>query len=600
MKPIETAAGLYREIKRRGLHLREKNGRDNALLQQLTSRLGCPDTQLQSFLDTSDMSAEAFLRVFLQLAAPFARMFQEIWDYLNRELAPKATETISVRFGFEDSDDQCSIDLEQFRRYVNTAQRVVAPVAMELWPLEALHGLFPVGRKLTDAARDRTWELYEQHGRYEPGKPYDLPSVPPSGHPFDDVVVSVRDVFKHIIDGYVTERCEQERIRRLPELTNEGGESNDRPSLQRAAFLLTDLLPTWFYILDRCSHIPARAKDDALDEYESNVKPLLTSGTALGEVPLLAALDVLDLPFWRHRWHTYEVWATVLTLRLLDDYRPALRIQEGYVPLDGYSAAVIADLKTREHPSACVAVQIETPFERGKRKAIKPDLRICFADPIFPDNTAGVFEFKQRCRLDSRSLREMATAYTEGCPNSGGCVILNYDRTDPSASLPPRSRLIEDVQPLNRTSIEMVRQTLHDILQTAGIEPLNEEITVLLDVSYSMGDSYQSGDVQRVLREILAMSWVRILRFNDCLVEGGDLDAATAKSLSTGGGTQLGRALSDIESIYGLPSKLLIVTDGEHDHPRDVLSRVPTVRECLPSKIGDNMDWLRGKGRLTG
>ena len=28
-------------------------------------------------------SAEAFLRVFLQLAAPFASMFQEVWDYFD-------------------------------------------------------------------------------------------------------------------------------------------------------------------------------------------------------------------------------------------------------------------------------------------------------------------------------------------------------------------------------------------------------------------------------------------------------------------------------------------------------------------------------------
>jgi len=593
VKPIETASDLYREIKKRGLHLREQNGRDNALLQELTAKIGCPDTRLQRFLDASDLSAEAFLRVFLRLAAPFARMFQEVWDYLNRQLAPKATETISVRFGFEDANDHCSIDLEQFRRYVETTQRVVAAVTTELWPFDALHGLFSVGRKLVDAAREPTWKLYDQHGLYEPGKPYDMPIVSFSGHPFDDIAKSVRSVFQYVIDGYVNERSQRQCVRRLPEVREEERASDDRPSLQRAAFLLTDLLPTWYYILARCSGIPARAKDGALHEYDRSVKPFLTSGTGMAEVPLLEALDILDLPFWRHRWHTYEVWATVLTLRSLEDYKPALRTKGGHSSIDGYSAAIIADLKARERPSACVAVQVETPFKQGKRKAIKPDLRVCSGDPMSTDNTAGVVEFKQRWRIDGKALAEMALAYSNGCPSSGGVVILNYDNTGTPVSLPPRSHIIEGVQPLNQSAIDVFQQRLSDILRTAGLEPMNEEITVLLDVSSSMGDSYQDMEVQSFLRALLAMRWVKILRFNNGLIEGGDLDAATAQTITTSGGTQLGRALSDIEALFGLPGKLLIVTDGEHDNPKDILGRIPNVRECLPKEIGKYMDWLR-------
>lgn len=593
MKPIETAGALYREIKKRGLHLRPRNGRDNALLEELKSKLGCQDSRLQRFLDSSDLSAEAFLRVFLQLAAPFACMFREIWDYLNQQRALKATETISVRFGFEDSDDRCSVDLEQFRRHVQTTERVLVRVATELWPFNALHGLFEVGRKLVDGGREPTWRLYDEHGCYEPGKPYDLPIVRSTGHPLDEVIKSVRDVFQQIIDGYATEREHRECARRLPEVREDTEQSCDRPSLQRSAFLLTDLLPMWFYILARWTDIEISAKDAALQEYGKSVKPFLASGKGFAQVPLLAALDVLDLPFWRHRWHTYEVWASVLTLRSLQDYKPALRIEKGHLPLDGYSAAIVADLKAREHPSACVAVQVETPFKKGKRKAIKPDLRVCIADPTASDNTAGVVEFKQQWRIDAKTLAEMAFAYSYGCPNSRGVVILNYDRTDTPVSLPPRSYLIEGVQSLNRGSIDLFQRRLSDILQTAGLDPMNEETTVLLDVSSSMGDSYQDTDVQRFLRALLAMPWVRILRFNNGLLEGGDLDVATAQSLTTTGGTQLGRALSDIESLFGMPNKLLIVTDGEHDNPRDILSRIPKVRECLPKEIGEIMDWLR-------
>lgn len=593
MRPIETAGDLYREIKNRGLHLQKDNGRDDALLRELTAKLGCPDTRLQRFLDSSDLSAAVFLRSFLELAAPFARMFQEIWDYLSRELAPRAGETISIRFGFDDAHDQCAIDLEQFRRYVQTTQHVVAEVTTQVWPYDALHGLFAVGRKAVDAADEAPWKLYDRHGRYEPGKPYELPVVHVSGHPFDDAVQSVRSVFQHIINGYVTERNQQECVRRLPEVREDEEDANERQSLQRAAFLLTDLLPTWFFVFARCNSLPASAKDEAFDEYAQSVKPYLTSGTGVAEVPLLAALDVLNLPFWRHRWHTYEVWATVLTLHLLEDYKPALRIEKGRAPLDGYSAAIVADLKARNHDLACIAIQVETPFKRGRRRAIKPDLRICLDNPTLSQNTAAVVEFKQRARFDRKSLHEMACAYTDGCPNSGGCVILNYDKTDVPISLPPYSHLVEGVQPLAPANIDMFRQRLSDLLHRAGLVPVSEKTTVLLDVSSSMGDAYQTPEAQRYLRALLAIPWLKILRFNNGLVEGGDVDARTAAGLTTSGGTQLRQALTEIESLYGMPSKLLIVTDGEHDNPSDILTRVPKVRECMPEEIGSNIEWLR-------
>jgi hypothetical protein len=515
-------------------------------------------------------------------------MFQEIWDYLSQQTAPKATEAISVRFGFKDSDDSCSLDLEQFRRHVETIKRLFASVATQLWPFDALNGLFDVGRMLVGQDRG----IYGQDERYQPGKPYDLPLVRTSGHPFDEVVKNVRDVFQQIIDGYVIEREHENSARRLPEVTRDAKESNGQSSLQSSAFLLTDLLPTWFFILANYNAIGSEAKDAALQAYERVVKPSLTFGIGTAEIPLLAALDILDLPFWRHRWHTYEVWATVLTLRSLQDYRPALRIENGYAAIDGYAAAVVADLKAREYPRANVAVQVETPFRQGKRQAIKPDLRVCFADSTLADNTAGVVEFKQRLRIDGKELGEMADAYSKGCPYSGGVVILNYDRTGTPVSLPPGSYLIEGVHPLNRSAIKLFQEKLFQVLQAAGLHPMNENI-VLLDVSSSMGDSYKDKEVQSFLHALLAIPWVKILRFNDGLVEGGDLDAATELHIATGGGTQLGTTLLEVEHLFGLPDKLLIVTDGEHDHPREILSRIPKVIECLPSEIGKNVSWLR-------
>ena len=184
-------------------------------------------------------------------------------------------------------------------------------------------------------------------------------------------------------------------------------------------------------------------------------------------------------------------------------------------------------------------------------------------------------------------------AYSSGCPNSGGVLILNYDNAGTIVSLPAQCHILEGVEPLNQNAIDMFRRQLLDALCAAGLKPMDEVTTVLLDVSSSMGNSYQDAEVQGFLRALLAMRRIRLLRFNNGLIEGGDLDSAAAETLTTSGGKELGRALSDIESLFGLPHKLLVVTDGGHDHPKDALSRIPNVKECLPKDIGMHFEWLK-------
>lgn len=582
MEPIETAADFYTEIKKRGLHLRKENGRDNALLSQLATKLGCPDIHLQKYLNESDLSAEKFLIEFMHVAAPFSKMFQEIWEYLSRQCAPRAGETISVRFGFE--EDGLSINLEEFRQYVETARRVVSTINTELWPVKAFDELWGVAKALGNISTD----LYSQIGHYRPGEHFDLPDISPSDHQFDPIIKSVRSIFQQIINEYAYEHEQNQLERRLPEIQVA---ERSYSSLNNLANRLTDLLPTWYYVFVAYKTIPVSAKDKALVVYENNVKPLLTPSTDIKEATIREALDVLNLPFWRHRWHTYEVWATILTLRSLDNYCPSLRQKEGKIPIDGYSAEILADLKSKEHKSACLAIQYETPFSDGNRKAIKPDLRICFGDPADVKMTAAVVEFKQRNTLDSGTLNEMAHAYSKGCPKSGGVIILNYDDTRSAITLPEKAHLIEGVQPLNRDAIKQFQERLLAVLDDAGLGPDDRKVMVLLDVSGSMGDSYCDVDVQTNLRLLVEKRWIKILRFNSGLVSGGDLDETSMQALATAGGTELGRALAEIENFFGLPSKLLLITDGEHESPA-VLRRIQSVIQCMPGEIGNHIGWL--------
>jgi hypothetical protein len=589
MKTIETASELYREIKNRGLHLRRQNGRDNVLLDELILKLHCPNKRLQSFLDSSGISAEDFLKVFLETTEPFAKMFIEIWEYLHLNCASKAFETVSIRFGFSDRNDKCTINLEQFRRYVETGKKIISPVRYRIWPLEALNQLFKLGVILSPD-NNSLRKYYENVGRYRPGKPYKLPKIATGSHQFDQILNNIQGIFQKIIDEYT--RIKEEDNHNIPELQDSNKENEDLIALKQAAYLLTDLLPQWYGIFVVYPSIAQELKDEGYKYFKKNIEPILKSESTLRLVPLLEALDILDLPFWRHRWHTYEIWAGVLTLKTIDDFQPELVVVDGHLPLDGYSGAIIAYLKSANFEKACVAVQVQTDFIRGKRKAIKPDLRICFSDDLLPDQTAVVVEFKQRTNLDRNYLEVLFKDYSDGTPNNRGVTILNYDITRVRATLPPNCFLFEGIQPCNLGIIEDFTICMREIMKRTGIAPVLNNI-LLLDVSISMGGSYESKIVQQALRTASKMKRIKILRFNNGLVAGGDLDESDLLSLTTSGGTELGKAIKDIERMFGLPDKILIVTDGGHEKPKEILSQIPFVKECLPEELENDLIWLR-------
>jgi hypothetical protein len=113
---LENAAALYRARKERGLDLRSNHGRDRALLAKLAEKLNCPDLKLQAYLDNCpEISAEIFLREFLRIAEPFAKVFEEIWQYLAEHVAPAAAKRFPSWFGLDPARSE-EVDLDAFPR----------------------------------------------------------------------------------------------------------------------------------------------------------------------------------------------------------------------------------------------------------------------------------------------------------------------------------------------------------------------------------------------------------------------------------------------------------------------------------------------------
>lgn len=580
-KPIETADQLYSEIKKRGLHLRRKQGRDNALLTELCNDLGCPDRQLASFLKHNKMPAEKFLRSFLQLSAPFAMMFKEIWEFLALADAPDARETIRIRFGINERSP-LELDLEAFREFTRTGEKIITLASAELWSYESLHRLFEIPINILKAKNEVRLQPSKQ---YRPGEPYQMPSVQDSSDEFVKMIQQIRDAFQEIADAYAAEVAS---IRTVPELKfNEGA-----GSLNNVAVLLTDLLPLWSVVFARVDDFPAASKREALEYFDREVKPHLRHCSTEVEVDVMEALDVLFLPFWRHRWQTYEIWATVCVLQGLTQFRPQLVIDGTYCSLDGFSAGIVALLDTIDD-DACVVLQMQTPFRSSGRKAIKPDLSICRDQTLSAESRAVVVEFKQRVRLDCAHVEEVGSSYFMGSPEVGGVVIVNYDKVAITPTLPDRVSYLEDIRPDRVSGIEAMRDLIDDAMDHAGLEPRRSRVVALLDVSSSMGRLYESPSAQTGLWSLLGLGGVNVFRFNNGLAEGGDLDdRRDVGSIQTSGGTDLDLALQQIEQALGIPHVLLLISD--HGYRRTAkLDSIESFKECEPEQLSEGVLWLR-------
>jgi hypothetical protein len=416
-----------------------------------------------------------------------------------------------------------------------------------------------------------------------------------------NVAQRVRNLLQDAIDQETEMKANpKEHERSLPELECEGDlkSREDRPP-EYYRLPLEDLMPAWHAILKNWRTIEGSRKQEAKRFFDREIEPLLESSTRHIAARVLQALDLLDMPFWRHRWHTYEIWATVVALQTLDEYKPMPIVVARRIPLDGTQPALVARL-SGEVPGF-VHVQSETTLPSTasiqsvlwKRK-IKPDLRVGLTDPASHDGTVTIVEFKQRRDLDQKHVMKVMTAYSAGSPRGGGVIIINYDDAPaPSPGPPSGCCLLGNVRPGPTGDVEAYKRAVKWAVKQGGLQPpRRRKDCVLLDVSGSMEDQYKNSKAQTALRRLLALPYVTVLRFNDGLVSGGDL--REDGTLTTGGSTQLGSALRQMFSLpeFGIPERLLVVTDGGHDHPVAELSKISEVRECSPDDFGENLDWL--------
>jgi len=565
---IESGYSLYKKMQERGLEIRKTDARDNGWFQEMCNLLRCPDDNLAVHLKSSNISAQEFLVSFLMAVQPFSLMFTQIWNYLANHLAPKVSETIAIRFGAQ--DEYVEIDLDQFRRYEEKTKLVKKLMRIPTWNDENMNALFRLVSKL-DQHSNLNHPLKQIPEREA------LPDINTKGHPFNLVVKNIRDLFQQIL-----EEDYKQRQRKPFEPASK--------SIDRYPNRLSDLLPVWRPVFYQLEDISDPVKDEAYRFYVDSIHPEVVTEEFIDEETVNEMLDILDLPFWKYRWHTYEIWCTVTSLNAVDYLGVSPKVENGSMGLDGYSKAIIADLNhCKNHLKACVVIQEQTKVNLGERKAIKPDLRFCFSsDESGEMNTATVIEFKQRLWIDRAHIEEVENAYSTGAPKSGGTIILNYDTPGVIPNLNSNGYYIENFRPDQPTVIEYFNVKLKNCLNLAGIERAGTNV-VMIDISDSMKGEYDDPEILQMLRRIEQSAKVALYIFD---IQARQIPMPLEdETLEIGGNTDLLLSLKEVMQQVDDIERILIVSDKCYTDPADLLSEI-SYRECFPCELADYIDWV--------
>ncbi len=595
---LETAYQLHAEIRKRGLELRRGRGRDDQLLRDLAANLSLSDSRFSAELREADLTAEDYLRSFLAVARPFAQMFTDIWEFLGRHAAPGAQESIKVRFGFN-RDRPTTVDLEQFRIYEETARVVTSQHWYFVWRTDELHMLFDLRSKCFPNLK---WRGFQPE--YRPGEPYSLPTIVPHSD-LDQIAARLRSVLQSAINfsASIDRRGARQfeplrRFAHLDDVKQGVGESDsaDRIAIGR---VLHDLIPAWRIVLADWHQHNEQVKRSVVAYFKSVIEPRLPAQKRLGVNPIRKALDILELPFWRHRWHTYEIWATVITLQALEKYDIQPIVKNGRIAIDGIAPATVATIG--KPTFAYVGAQAQTSITSPRRRNVRPDLRISMDVPPSNKQTTAIIEFKQRKKLDKNHVKDVMACYLAACGLNGGVVMANYDDAPELAdlALPPLCTLTRNVRPGEALAISQFKTAILEAAHRGGFPSISRlPECVLLDVSLSMKTEFSPGANLNPLKQILLHPSVEVYCFNTGLVSSEPL--RNLDKLECFGATDLARALTELRKIFDnqhrpFPDRLLLITDGDYGgKPSESYGA-----EIIERRIGDLGDFMAGTNRTS-
>jgi len=563
-KLILDAVSLWDEICKRGLEP-GREGRDSALLDELKLRLKLGKGDIRKQLKR--VKVEEFVYAFFGIVEPFAKMYADVYSFMQQYNARRARENMLVKFDFSFQGGKLGFDIDKFKESYEVLHRIRKP--KNIWTPDDLSKLFKLIKIIKEGLKNRRPVHYDDYRR---GVNYKLPDVPYFRGSLYEILREVRDVVQSFI-----------------ELVDSEPSLDSGHTYEKIYYILTDLVPSLQEVLlqdaGTLANIDSNKVKEAVDYFEKEIHSKLQSTTSDETVKEL--LEVLNLPFWKYRWYLYEVWATMHTIDAFKDFDVSFNVDSsGTLAVERGKTTEIATIKTDKGELKFVA-QLETPVTGIQgRKSIKPDLRVCREPIKNPSNTLLLVELKQRKKVTQKYLSEIIEVYEKGCPSSAKNYFLNYDRLPPrcyALATGRRSQLIGDFNP---SRPELIRSYKEDIVQqlvALGYWPEKRFDAILFDISSSMSGMYDSAEVQEAIKKLLENNrGSLVFLFNTQLFRLEEDPQVIIESLkNTRGGTELEPCLQTLLVNFKDVKRILVITDGQYGEAPS-LSNFEVV-QCLPT-----------------
>jgi hypothetical protein len=407
-------------------------------------------TDLDSLLETNTVPVEEFLVAFFRVVQPFADMMTDLLGLFEQAGANQGRLNLAVRFNFDKDLPPLEFDLEHFRRWQESWQRVVGSYLANMWNNNSLWQLSGLLRSMDARVRNpqmQKWLADYNGGNNRRGSWPDVEPPPPQcGIPeLDATLTRVWRVWLTVVQQSKRFGKEREQLNRLwhaemrtERMRTERAEHQERWPLGLLAGLDSDqwaasLAKGTYFRAETISDLPEprrRSESDALNQKLTELFDSLLVVEVEGQALQRTLQDFLNLPIWKQRHELYSAWVSTQIVNALGDHGVEIHCFGGRLLFEfkGTHLATIGTFRPNLHLMAELRSPLAAPRGVGRKHAIQPDYSLITSPVTSPDCSVLEVECKQYLAASKRKFADALTDYAKGRPNAQ-IVLVNYGPT---------------------------------------------------------------------------------------------------------------------------------------------------------------------------
>ena len=512
---LSTASDVWAFLKQSaGINLdRYDKDLPNELFESLRSSFSDPTaTDLDSLLKSNAVSVEEFLVAFFRVVQPFADMMVDLLRLFEEAAANQGKLNLAVRFNFEKDLPPLEFDLEHFRRWQESWQRVAGTYLANLWNSNSLWQLNGLLRSMDARVRNprmQQWLADYYKGNNRRGQWPDVePPSPRSGIPeLDAPLARVWKVWLTVVRQSKRYGPDRERLNRLCFGENRIGRSESHPKQDQEPWPL-ELLggldsDHWAASLAQGAYSKAEAiselaepkrsrEADALNQKLTELLSSLQVVEVEGESLQRTLQDFLNLPIWKQRHELYSAWISTQIVNALREQGVEIHCFEGQLLFEfkGTHLATIGTFHPNLHLMAELRSPLAAPRGAGRKRAIQPDYSLITSPITSPECSVLEVECKQYLAASKQKFADALTDYANGRPNAQ-IVLVNYGPVTKSildevdAGVRDRTHVIGLMRPRSKPSqsefAELVKEA---VLKRFSPLPVRRPVSPLLQTQH--------------------------------------------------------------------------------------------------------------------